>query len=570
MKKNEEFKFTFSVSTRAFSDKNKINWGSVQYKKQSISIEKFIELIKSGYAFCNCFDDDDEVFGQSVKTLANFRYTNCIMIDIDDCKIEMNDLINQLSVKPTLAYTTPNNLTEKSNFLYRYRLCFLFEEKIKGIDNYCQMYSTLINLLINDVKGFELEDNCAQSANQQFGGSNEKCDIYVSYNIYDFKDFSLSNFDVSNFAFKNNIKKEKEYIINLKCKNKISNSTNKKIEIKDNDFIKDVGEMIPHLLIEKYRDKYKYFTSTELTYNDKGVAFIPDNYIEIYRSWYKTSFIKNNGTEVKITAIKKYKDGERRRKKLYIAALIMKKIMPEITYEHLLFNLINERYYYYNNTDKQLSNDVLSSIAVSVVNIPIEEVKLNSKPKKAKFKVDRTYCECVLGISANQYKQVVKKQLNDELIGANYDCSQSVKENLKYFKENGIKISQRKLYEWCKENGIETNPNKKSKLKGSMEDNNCANACSLSNNFSNDVFSKDFDNSNFAVKNNIREKRNTLLILNAKNESELSESAKYICSQFYEGMESYILEYALEKYKDDLKESDIDYLKENYKLKCVA
>lgn len=559
MKKNEEFKFTFSVSTRAFSDKNKINWGSVQYKKQSISIEKFVELIKSGYAFCNCFDDDDEVFGQSVKTLANFRYTNCMMIDIDDCKIEMNDLINQLSVKPTLAYTTPNNLTEKSNFLYRYRLCFLFEEKIKGIDNYCQMYSTLINLLINDVKGFELEDNCAQSANQQFGGSNEKCSIYVSYNIYDFKDFSLSN-----FLFKNNIKKERNTLLILNRKNKSTNKTIKKVEVKDNDFIKDVEEMIPHLLIEKYRDKYKYFTSTELTYNDKGVALIPDNYIEIYRSWYKTSFIKNNGTEVEVTAIKKYKDGERRRKKLYIAALIMKKIMPEITYEHLLFNLINERYYYYNNTDKQLSNAVLSSIAVSVVNTPIEDIKLNSKPKKAKFKVDKTYCECVLGISANQYKQIVKKQLNDELIGANYDCSLSVKENLEYFKENGIKVGKDKLYIWCKENGIETNPNKKKK------NNECANASNPSDNFSNDVYSNEFDNSNFLFKNNIKEEEEYIINLKQKNENELSETAKYIYSQLYEGMESYILEYALEKYKDNLKESDIDYLKEYYKLKCVA
>lgn len=261
MKRNEEFKFTFSVSTRAFSDKNKINWGNVQYKKQSISIEKFIELIKSGYAFCNCFDDDDEVFGQSVKTLANFRYTNCMMIDIDDCKIEMNDLINQLSVKPTLAYTTPNNLTEKSNFLYRYRLCFLFEEKIKGIENYCQMYSTLINLLINDVKGFELEDNCAQSANQQFGGSNEKCNIYVSYNVYDFKDFSLSN-----FPFKNNIKKEEEYIINLKWKNESELSESAKYIY--SQFYEGMESYILEYALEKYKDDLK----------ESDIIYLKENY----------------------------------------------------------------------------------------------------------------------------------------------------------------------------------------------------------------------------------------------------------------------------------------------------
>ena len=547
MKRNEEFKFTFSVSTRAFSDKNKINWGSVQYKKQSISIEKFIELIKSGYAFCNCFDDDDEVFGQSVKTLANFRYTNCMMIDIDDCKIEMNDLINQLSVKPTLAYTTPNNLTEKSNFLYRYRLCFLFEEKIKGIDNYCQMYSTLINLLINDVKGFKLEDNCAQSANQQFGGSNEKCNIYVSYNVYDFKDFSLSN-----FPFKNNIKKERNTLLILNGKNKSTNKAINKVEVKDNDFMNDLDKMKPSDLITKYKDKYEYFTSTKLEYNDNGVAIIPEDYIEIYREWYKADFIKKDGERKEFTAVRKLKDGDRRRKKLYIAGLIMKKILPTITFEHLLFNLINERYYYYNNTDKQLSNEILATIAGTVINTPIEEIKLNSKPKKAKFKIDKAYCEGVLGMSANQYKQIVKKQLNDELIGSNYDCSLSVKENLEYFKEIGIKVGKQKLYNWCKDNGVETNPNKTK--------NKDANANELLNNSDTD----------FPFKNNIKKEEEYIINLKWKNESELSESAKYIYSQFYEGMESYILEYALEKYKDDLKESDIIYLKENYKLKCVA
>lgn len=249
MKKNEEFKFAFSVSTRAFSDKNKINWGSVHYKKQSISIEKFIELIKSGYAFCNCFDDDDEVFGQSVKTLANFRYTNCMMIDIDDCKIEMNELINQLSIKPTLAYTTPNNLTEKSNFLYRYRLCFLFEEKIKGIECYCQMYSTLINLLMNDVETFQLEDNCAQSANQQFGGSNEKCDVYVSYNIYNFNDFPLSD-----FAFKNNIRKEENTLLILNAKNDNGKELSEAAKYIDSQLYEGMELCILEYALEKYKD----------------------------------------------------------------------------------------------------------------------------------------------------------------------------------------------------------------------------------------------------------------------------------------------------------------------------
>ena len=86
--------------------------------------------------------------------------------------------------------------------------------------------------------------------------------------------------------------------------------------------------------------------------------------------------------ELKV-AIRKIKDGQGRRKKLYIAALIMKSIQPKITYEHLLFNLINERYYYYVNTDKVLTNMVLMDIAKNVINTPIEGIHLQSKHKKS-------------------------------------------------------------------------------------------------------------------------------------------------------------------------------------------
>lgn len=46
--------------------------------------------------------------------------------------------------------------------------------------------------------------------------------------------------------------------------------------------------------------------------------------------------------------------------------------------------------------------------------------------------------------------------LKDEEIGSVYDCSMSVKDNLCLLNEMGIKVSKTKLYDWCKENGINT------------------------------------------------------------------------------------------------------------------
>lgn len=97
------------------------------------------------------------------------------------------------------------------------------------------------------------------------------------------------------------------------------------------------------------------------------------------------SFIKNNGDEIKFSAVKKLRDGDNRRKKLYIAGLIMKKILPNITFENLLYNLICERTYYYDNSDRVLSNKVLANIARNVVNIPLERYNFKANGRKESF-----------------------------------------------------------------------------------------------------------------------------------------------------------------------------------------
>lgn len=65
------------------------------------------------------------------------------------------------------------------------------------------------------------------------------------------------------------------------------------------------------------------------------------------------------------------------------------------------------------------------------------------------------------GISPNAMKNKVRKMLKDEEIGNAYDCSLSVSENLAAFKDMGVCVGKSKLYQWCKENGINTKGMKK-------------------------------------------------------------------------------------------------------------
>lgn len=445
-------KFEISVSTQSYSDKNLIKWDSVEYQRQSITVEEFALLIKEGYCFCHSFKTNGILFGLSEKKDANFLSADMVFVDIDDSDIVMNDYVGRLSKKPTLYYTTPNNHTEKSNYKYRFRLCYLFCLPIYTVETYHSLYDGIAESIRKDIQDVEIKDNCGRTPSQQFSGNAKaECELYVTDNVFSHSDFPYqsnnvsfsSSLSISNGNLSKSAKKDDDTVIGVKD-----------LIIADKSFISDINTLSPYDLIDKYRTKYRYFTHTELHFQD-GYALIPSDYQEIYRQTYMDSFIKNNGDEIKFSAVKKLRDGDNRRKKLYIAGLIMKKILPNITFENLLYNLICERTYYYDNSDRVLSNKVLANIARNVVNIPLEKIQLQSKRKKRKFCVDKSYC-AMLGISPNAMKNKVRKMLKDEEIGNAYDCSLSVAENLAAFKEMDISVGKSKLYQWCKENGINT------------------------------------------------------------------------------------------------------------------
>ena len=90
--------------------------------------------------------------------------------------------------------------------------------------------------------------------------------------------------------------------------------------------------------------------------------------------------------------IRKRRDGDKRRYYMYLSALIRKQIKPDITFEHLLFNLVCERQNFYDNSDHVLTNQFLMEKALMVINTPIEKISLGSYKKRPKYKVDREFC----------------------------------------------------------------------------------------------------------------------------------------------------------------------------------
>ena len=154
-----------------------------------------------------------------------------------------------------------------------------------------------------------------------------------------------------------------------------------------------------------------------------------------------------------ISVVKTIRDGEQRRKRLCNTAIILRAIKRDISFEHLLYILVCERQYYYDNSDKALSNKELINIAKWAIELPIEQIN-PQKVKHPKFKVDKSYWAEKGFTTARQAANIVRGMLKSQEIGSMYDFNLTDVENIKVMKDYGLSVSIKTLKRWRKKNGI--------------------------------------------------------------------------------------------------------------------
>ena len=507
-------KINLSVSLNFYTDKNLIKWNKVNYSEQFISIEEFINLITKGYCFCHVFKHNGNILTQKEKTKANFISADCIFVDVDDCQIEMNDYINKLSILPTIAYTTFNN---KKNNLYRFRLIYVLNQSINNIDIYNNVYNYITNKLVEDTN-IQMKDNCCSSVNQQIA-SNVNAELYVNENsileighsksiilkkeeniiklerpICNKENNTLNNDLNSNNILNNNLKSNNELNNDLKYNsnsnlnsisdlNSIENKNINKIGI--NNFTQKEGKIIDnnypdiisfnelffnvfmlfdyYTFINKYIEEYPYFYCTKLPEVDDDTPYIllPENYIEIKRYWINEKEKNEEGELIKRTThVKRIKDGEGRRKKLFLNGILRRMMYPDINIEYMLVMLSYELYFYIDNRKDKITKFELLQIAQNVMLADISKYIQLSHQEHPKFIVNNKYCE-KHSVNRKQARNIAKKMINYNAIGNYYDCQLSDKENLRIMKENGLTVSQKTLTRFKQENRLTRNYNKK-------------------------------------------------------------------------------------------------------------
>lgn len=467
-------KISISVSNLYFNNKQETEKKAKKllFTPSSLDLSEITDLISNGYVFANIFQPDFQLrqFTMYEKKAENFVSSQFITVDIDGIEEydTLSSLLSNINLLPSLAYTTLSHKTTDEEGKYkgnRYRIIYIFNEKINTVGQYKLLYNCVVTYLQTQINNLQC-DSHMQNPSQMFYGStaeqrNNK-EVYnnnVIYNISDFLDFNPTKQT-----------KERKYL------NSFEKLEEAVYTINNNEFIKDFKSTLDNeALVKKYSDKYELFEQTPLPVVDNKTKFIilPDNFMVISRqdeSVYNTALEKKVYTGNK----RKYRNGEHRREKISMNAIIRRYMIPDITLDHLLYCLMWELTTYYINvpgndfiTRKQIMNITMNAFSIDFKGENVVNWFKKNKDKR-KYIVNKEYA--TKNDTTVQYlTNTGKKEINDMLISKYYDSTLSVKENLEILNNNGVNIKIRRLYNYISEKKcgvkVEVKPKKQRKEK---------------------------------------------------------------------------------------------------------
>lgn len=482
-------KFYVSISNNTIADKNADIWGKLTYHKELIRLSDLRNYISNNYAFCGVFTSD--TFSVSDKKESNWLQTNIICVDLDERKLAYNEfmtIIQDSDVCPNIAYRTANDGI-KGN---RYRLIYALDDAIVNSKLYSEIYWCIIRK-IEELTDDKNDDNCCQSVAQQICGTIHKHDIYFNdlyFDVKTFKEmFGIRTLNISDLYERQRNKDNRTKKVSVR-KSFVSFDFSDYSMMYD-EFSNDFNTLSFTDIVKKYNGKYFNYECTQLPLVSEDSAYIeiPSYYCEIKRYWYlEESAINNN----KCSNIRKIKDGQQRRKKLYVNAIIRRLIYSEISFDNLLYNLVFELYHYMINDGNKITKSDLYEICKRAFNADLSLPKYQKYVivnKEKKYIVNTAYC-VKYNVSKKQAVRIAEKQRTYSIIGEYYDLDLKDKQNLQIMKENGIKVSLRTLIRWKEENGL-TNKRKKVPYQTINIKEKKRNIYTCNDTFSNDVIMKD-------------------------------------------------------------------------------
>ena len=426
-----------TLSTTGSQTKPKLN--NLIFHTVDLQLEELKERLEDGYTFSGLYSNKGEWKNTGKGVLKNHyigSYT--VNIDLDEESVRMEEKLEQITLLPTLAYKTFSNDDYKGK--YRYRFIYVFDTIILGESNYEKIFNEIC--CINHLN----YDRNAKVGYKLFHGT-DKAVLITG------KTYKPSNFKC-----------------NLNCDDcglcMTVSTTSYQFESKE--FEKDFARMHFADIVEKYKGIYRNIQQSQLPSADSETPVIelPDDFFEIVRPW-KKGMEKNE--------IVRIKNHCHRRIKLYNNLVIRRLITPTLTFDELVYALCFEMAYFIDNSDRTdyITRQQLIGIAENAMVADI--TKFNYiKPRKsivnyrytAKYGLSKKQVRSRYNGQKNAQNNTQIKKNNSEIINRFYNPNLTIAENIDYIEDmSGIRLSDKTIRNWKKDNGLTREYNSKMKEK---------------------------------------------------------------------------------------------------------
>lgn len=417
--------FEISVSDQRFDKKpNKKSYSKLTFHKQSICIADFVDYIQDGRFMCGLFTKN--IFGISDKSNNNYVGTYVVPIDVDDSDISMDDFIQTLQVKPTIAYETFSNLEEGKG--YRFRLLYVFDQMVVGSDNYIMLYNAIVKC--NGIASY-VDDSMRKYSQGYWGtGADKSVNVYGTLHcIASFIDF-MEETHVDKKRSVNSLIYTHTYV------KRVGGPL-----FKDKDFEEqwhcdgNVSLFLKNFL--------RYNTSERtLIEHEEGNLWTPTDDVDYYmikRQW--------SNVDGRIRP-KRLRYGQHRKHKIFLSLIRRRLIDPTIEYEHLCYAALYELHYYIDNSDPdhKITKQDLANIASKALRANLDNYR-DCLVCDKHFEINRQECtrqnitvQKAVGIANGEIRHQRAVELYKELAEF-YDPELKRKDNIKNFQDNGYEVS---------------------------------------------------------------------------------------------------------------------------------
>ena len=397
----------------------------MQLQTKEVDIYSLADLIREGYSICSEFNN--ERLKLSEKTYENFKQSNLIVLDFDDSTIALEEVLDTIRIKPSIAFQTFSN----TNTNYRFKLIYLFEEPIVSVSDFKKKTLMMFYLIFNQ-KEFDFlkksfDTSClspvliCNGTNQQVNVFDTVISIDSINRLFEFSEEEFNSFEeVFEFLGIENLFEDNENSEVSQTKKSEENLSN----ITDFFCFPSVGhsyEIInnSYYFIKNPFNNYHTAVIDELD-DDKVYFYVGDQHI-----YSLTTFFTNG------------KIGDtRRHKTLLYAALVVRNIYSD-SEEQVLFTVLRRYADTYFVDPQKMDNSTIWRMVRKV----IANRYINSAGKRY-YLLNPRFSYLTKKEKLSEL-QKIRAQRNQGMVLNSYDCNLSLKENASII---GLSIKTIKKY----------------------------------------------------------------------------------------------------------------------------